>query len=239
MYFLQLSTPAAAVLDVISLCLLMGVVVDAQFQLSFGTPAPAVPTTPRPTLAGGYDPACKDAIKDCKNYGQDSCKGVYLTWAQKNCEATCGFCRPLPTQPPPCVDALPNCADFETSTCTSPTYRPWAEENCRKYCRLCSASQLNSADALTTMPTTLPPSLCVDKVDCTLYGQDACNVNVYGTWGQENCPKYCGICQGIATPPPLCADKSPSCSLYQSDLCSNAGFDAFVKENCLKFCNRC
>jgi len=214
-------------------------VTTGQFVLSFGTPTPAPPTTPRPTLPGGYDPACRDAIDNCKNYGSDSCRGVYLEWANKNCEATCGFCKPLPTQPPACVDKLPNCETFDDQACVDQTYRAWAEENCRRHCRLCTASQLASIDRMTTQPTTIPPFLCVDKVDCTMYGRDACSVDKYGTWGQENCARYCGICQGVATPPPLCVDKNPDCARYQSDLCSNAGFSSFVDENCRKFCNRC
>lgn len=239
-YFIRVPSPAAACGVVVCVYLaLVVVVVDAQFQLSFGNPTQAVPTTPRPTLPGGYDPACRDAISDCDNYGSDSCQGIYKSWAEKNCEATCNFCKPLATQPPQCVDALPNCHDYETAACSQPTYKSWAEKNCRKYCRFCTASQLAGVDALTTQPTTLPPSQCQDKVDCTLYGQDACAIDKYGTWGQENCARFCGICQGVATPPPLCVDKNANCALYQADLCSAPSFESFVKENCLKFCNKC
>jgi len=210
---------------------------DAGFLLSFGSTSAPRPTTPRPTLPGGYDPVCRDNINDCKNYGSDSCRGVYLTWAQKNCEATCGFCRPLPTNPPPCVDLMNNCKDFEDTMCTDMSYRPWAEKNCRKYCRLCTASQLQQI--VTTRATMRPPSQCVDKVDCALYGQDACSLDKYGTWGQENCALFCGICRGVPTPPALCVDKSPNCASYQQDLCSNTDFDSFVASNCLKFCRKC
>ncbi|XP_012940835.1 putative tyrosinase-like protein tyr-3 [Aplysia californica] len=212
---------------------------NAQFQLSFGTPTPPKPTTPRPTLPGGFDPACRDKINNCKNYGADSCTGIYKEWAQNNCESTCGFCKSLPTQPPQCVDKRSDCQDFDDSACTDPSYRSWAEDNCRRHCRLCTASQLMALDAMTTRATTLPPNLCVDKVDCTRYGQDACSVDKYGKWGQENCARYCGICQGVATPPPLCVDKNPDCARYQSDLCTNPGFSSFAEENCRKFCNKC
>lgn len=213
--------------------------VEGQFQLSFGSPAPPAPVTARPTLPGGYDPACKDTIDNCGSYGSDACSGVYLSWAQKNCEATCGFCKTLPTNPPPCVDALPNCESYEQATCSDSTYRSWAEQNCRRYCHLCTASQEAQVMAHTTRATTLSPYQCVDKVDCKLYGRDACSSDIYGNWGRENCALYCGFCQGVATPPPLCADKNPNCAMYQSDLCSNPSYDLFVEGNCMKFCQRC
>jgi len=216
---------------------LLASLANGQFVLSFGSPTPPVPTTPRPTLPGGYDPACKDAIDNCKNYGTSACTGIYAEWAQNNCEAYCGFCKPLPTAPPPCVDALPNCDTYDVKSCTDPKFRGWAEENCRLYCRLCTASQL--AVLTTTRKPTLSPVNCVDKVDCKLYGRDACSMDKYGLWGQENCPLYCGICQGVPTPPPLCVDKNPNCAQYQSDLCTNTGFTGFVDENCRKHCNRC
>jgi len=210
--------------------------VSADFVLSFGNPTPPVPTTPRPTLPGGIDPACKDKIANCANYGSDSCTGQYTTWARRNCEATCGFCKPPPTAPPPCVDKLADCSTYEQSACSDPKFRPWAISNCRAYCRECTASQLAAIDAA---KTTLPPSQCVDKVECSLYGKDACNPAVYGKWGEENCALYCGFCTGVPTPPAPCMDINNNCAGYQSDICTNPDYSQWIDKNCRKFCGVC
>merc|ERR1712110_1072754 len=174
------------------LCVSMVISVGAEFVLSFGNPTPAAPTTPRPTLPGGFDPACKDKIS--------------------------------------------NCATYQQSSCTDPKFRPWALENCRAYCRECTASQLAVIDAA---KTTLPPTQCVDKVECSRYGQDACNPAVYGTWGEENCALYCGFCTGVPTPPTPCMDVNSNCAGYQSDICTNPDYDQWVGDNCRKFCGIC
>ncbi|RUS80906.1 hypothetical protein EGW08_011342 [Elysia chlorotica] len=145
----------------------------------------------------------------------------------------------MPTQPPPCVDKLPDCATYESGSCTSPSYRAWAEENCRAHCRFCTSNQLAALDALTTRATTRSPATCVDLVDCSRYGQDACNPALYGDWGAQNCPAFCGICQGVATPGAPCADTRADCNMFQSDLCTNALFSGFVDGNCRKFCGKC
>lgn len=41
-----------------------------------------------------------------------------------------------PTDPPPCVDTLDNCAQYSDSACKAP-YLEWAADNCRAFCGLC------------------------------------------------------------------------------------------------------
>lgn len=36
---------------------------------------------------------------------------------------------------------------------------------------------------------------CVDKVDCRLYGPDACD-GLYKAWAKDNCPRHCNFCAG-------------------------------------------
>jgi len=213
----------------LSLCLVPGTL--GQFQLSFGTQGP-----PAPTFAplGQIDPNCRDAIDDCSRYGKDSCIGQYATWAKNNCPLYCGFCTGVPTTPPPCVDVLDNCAGYEQGACTSADYAAWAQANCRRTCRLCPAAVLAQLDSLTT---TIPPSQCVDKVDCRLYTKTACNGS-FEMWAKDNCPNYCGFCQGVQTSKP-CLDSRPNCAQFEKDMCTNPTYKIWVDDNCAQYCGRC
>jgi len=205
---------------------------SSAFILSLGTQAPAVVTGGPPVPS-----VCADKISNCRDYGQSSCSGQYERWAKDNCRATCGFCVAPPTAPPPCQDALPDCANYDSAMCSDDRYRGWAEANCRRHCGFCTASQLQAIAAAPV--TTIAPSACVDQADCARYGKDACDVTQYGTWGRDNCPQYCGVCQGPPTTPPPCIDVDPSCNQYQADLCTATAYTSFVQKNCRKFCNKC
>jgi len=203
------------------------------FQLSFGTQGPQQPAAPTRPF-GAFDPNCADKIQNCYAYGADACKGQYRNWAAENCELTCGFCVGPATTPPPCIDVLDNCAGFEKDACTSPDYSQWAHANCRRTCRLCPASVLAQLDAMTT---TIPPSQCVDKVDCRLYTKSACS-GTFEHWAHENCANYCGFCQGVATTKP-CLDTRPNCAQYDKDMCTNPQYKIWVDDNCPQYCGRC
>ncbi|XP_076470461.1 uncharacterized protein LOC143300575 [Babylonia areolata] len=131
-----------------------------------------------------------DKLSTCHLYDKaTACGALYEAWARDNCPVYCGYCRDAhPTSPPPCEDALDNCAAFGPEACKG-QYLPWATDNCRKTCNLCS---------------------CVDKLDnCQRYGRYAC-VGHYEAWARDNCAKTCGLCdhspqQRQPTPPnPLC-----------------------------------
>ncbi|CAG5128552.1 unnamed protein product [Candidula unifasciata] len=179
---------------------------------------------------------CLDKIPDCQVYGQGACSGDYETWARQNCAATCGFCIPVTTQPPPCTDFLDNCESYGKTTCETAEYVSWALTNCRAYCRFCTAAQLTELDA---RKTTIPPELCLDKLDCDMYGDYICKDKDYAGWATTNCPLYCGFCKGIPTPPKPCVDTQPDCPLYGSDVCSNPEYTTWVKDHCAKFCGLC
>ena len=57
-----------------------------------------------------------------------------------------GFFPPVsrPTNPPPCVDTLHNCAQYTDSACKAP-YLQWAADNCRAFCGLCCELHCNAA----------------------------------------------------------------------------------------------
>ena len=38
---------------------------------------------------------------------------------------------------------------------------------------------------------------CIDKEDCSLYGKDYACSGEFRDWATINCPRYCGICDGI------------------------------------------
>ncbi|XP_061197993.1 uncharacterized protein LOC133206079 [Saccostrea echinata] len=42
-----------------------------------------------------------------------------------------------PTAPPPCVDKINNCNQYQLATCTDKLYRDWALVNCPKFCGFC------------------------------------------------------------------------------------------------------
>ncbi|XP_041368758.1 uncharacterized protein LOC121383059 [Gigantopelta aegis] len=208
----------------------------AQFELHFVTPGPATPSPPIPHPgSGGFDPTCVDKLANCKLFGQSSCVGEYAPWAKQNCKNFCKFCIGPTTPAPECKDVLPNCAAYDKASCTNSVYKNWAETKCRRFCRLCPQNVLAVLD---TMTTTVPPTSCVDKLECKQYGQSSCK-GLYVGWARSNCPNYCGFCKGIPTPPGLCKDKIPNCNRYAKDSCTNPAFKLWAHDNCKMFCGFC
>ncbi|CAL1540868.1 unnamed protein product [Lymnaea stagnalis] len=196
------------------------------------------------TISVGSEAECKDAIQNCREYGADTCSGLYLSWAKSNCAATCGICTPsLTTEAPACVDHLTNCYTYQGDICTNAVYRGWAEGNCRKFCRFCTESQLSLLDSQTTTQATIKsPAGCYDKFKCESFGSIACSIEKYGNWGQMNCPVYCGFCQGTTPTTTMaapCVDTRPDCSTFQEDTCTNSLYKNWAESNCRKFCKFC
>ncbi|KAK7485916.1 hypothetical protein BaRGS_00022911, partial [Batillaria attramentaria] len=216
-------------LGLFGLVLLVTQRVDGQLVLSFGAP----PT--QAAAAGGFDPNCADKLDNCDLFGAQSCGGQYEQWARDNCALTCKYCQGPPTTPPPCVDMLDNCAAYEDGACSDPQYLGWAKANCRRTCRMCPADVLARLDSQTT---TIPPSQCVDKLDCRLYGQSSCSGD-YELWAKENCMSYCGFCVGVATTQKPCLDSRPNCDQYEKDMCNNPDYSIWVDDNCAQYCGRC
>lgn len=209
------------------LSLLLLQLTNAQdFQLFFGT---------RPTEGPTATPVCADKVDNCGQYGADACHGQYESWARDNCALTCKYCVGPSTQAPPCVDVIDNCASYQADACTSADYKNWAQANCRRTCRMCPANVLAQLDALTT---TMPPTACVDKLDCRLYGQSTCTGD-YVPWAKQNCIRYCGFCSGVATTSKPCLDVRPNCDQYDKDMCTNPSYTIWVDDNCPQYCNRC
>lgn len=208
----------------------------------FIRPSSLVSTTPSETTADYLSIRtttfkCEDALPDCESYGKGSCSGVYEAWARKNCQVYCGFCDPPPTEAPPCIDTIDNCAGYGNASCKA--YVSWAKANCRLYCRYCTEEQLKEIDSRTTTVATIPPELCVDKLECRYYGNSICSDPNYTGWAQNNCPLYCNYCTGVPTPPKPCMDVQPDCPSYGSDVCYDPQYTVWVQDHCPKFCGLC
>ncbi|KAL8620330.1 hypothetical protein ACOMHN_043850 [Nucella lapillus] len=217
-----------------TICLLLALLHQSQgqgFQLFFGTK----PTSGSPLAPGVVDPNCADKYENCAGYGVNACAGQYAAWARDNCALTCKFCTGPQTTPPPCVDVMDNCHTFQTDACTNPEYKAWAQNNCRRFCRMCPAEVLAQLDALTT---TLPPSQCVDKLDCRLYGQSSCR-GKFESWAKSNCMNFCGFCKGQPTTAKPCLDSRPNCADYDKDMCTNPSYKFWADDNCPHYCGRC
>ncbi|XP_063433373.1 mucin-2-like isoform X3 [Mytilus trossulus] len=194
------------------------------FQLFFGTTQSATKTE------------CKDKLPNCFAFKKESCLAPYEKWAQDYCPNYCGFCVGPPTPAPACEDTKTDCQSYQKSVCTDDAYRQWSYDNCRYYCRLCTPAQLAMKDS---QVTTLPPALCVDKLDdCKLYGKSSCT-GEYSSWAKENCRRYCGFCVGLPTPAPPCRDVIPNCNRYQKDTCTSMKYKGWAEENCNKYCGFC
>ncbi|XP_052100630.1 mucin-2-like isoform X2 [Mytilus californianus] len=179
---------------------------------------------------------CKDKLPNCFAFKKDSCKAPYEKWAHDYCPLYCGFCQGPPTPAPACEDTKSDCDSYQKSVCTDDVYRQWSYDNCRYYCRLCTPAQLALKDS---QITTLPPALCVDKLDdCKLYGKDSCT-GEYSGWAKENCRRFCGFCVGLPTPAPPCRDVIPNCNRYQKNTCTDIKYKGWAEENCNKFCGFC
>lgn len=196
------------------------------------------------TLGGAV---CQDKIDNCSQYGLTVCT-TYQPWARDHCSAYCGFCIAPSTTPLPCADKIDDCESYGQNVCSEPRYIAWVLENCRYFCRQCSDEQLANADSKTT---TLPPPLCVDKLDtCVRYSQDVCTT--YKRWAQENCRYYCRLCTQeqlliadskttttttIGTPAIPCKDNLPHCDVYGDDICTT--YPSWAEVNCRAYCRFC
>ncbi|KAK3611253.1 hypothetical protein CHS0354_003882 [Potamilus streckersoni] len=206
-------------LSLLLLCVNPG---KSQFQLGFMTDRP----TPRT-----FNPDCKDQLDNCYSFSKEYCRAPYEQWAKDYCANTCGFCIGPTTPALPCTDNITNCESYGTNVCTDLNYRTWANKNCRYTCRLC-------ADGFIYTTTTLAPEKCVDKVECRRYGNTACS-GQYKDWSHDNCPMYCGYCQGIPTPPPACVDKIPNCQGYEKTVCTSPTYQQWAEDNCRNYCGFC
>ncbi|XP_052705708.1 uncharacterized protein LOC128181373 [Crassostrea angulata] len=196
------------------------------------------------TLGGAV---CQDKIDNCSQYGLTVCT-TYQPWARDHCSAYCGFCIAPSTTPLPCADKIDDCESYGQHVCSEPRYIAFVLENCRYFCRQCSDEQLANADSKTT---TLPPPLCVDKLDtCVRYSQDVCTT--YKRWAQENCRFYCRLCSQeqlliadskttttttIGTPAIPCKDNLPHCDVYGDDICTT--YPSWAEVNCRAYCRFC
>ncbi|XP_076470008.1 uncharacterized protein LOC143300296 [Babylonia areolata] len=129
------------------------------------------------------NPACKDPLDNCQDYGHEACVGQYEPWARRHCPHYCGYetCGDSTTPAPVCADKLPNCNDYEDDACQG-AYLSWAKQNCQKRCNLCP------------QPATHAPNTCFDVLpDCVSYGTYACQPP-YTEWARENCNQTCGFC---------------------------------------------
>jgi len=181
------------------------------------------------------DPDCRDRIDSCSSFPDTSCQEPYLEWAKTNCQQRCGFCRGTSTAPPPCVDNIKNCETYSKDICSKKEYKAWVHENCRAFCLDCTPLQIQE---LTTTTTTISMIDCYDKIDCRTYGANACAKD-FADWSKENCPMYCGICQGTPTTPPPCVDRIPNCKAYNPTMCTDPDYAIWVQDNCKKFCGAC
>ncbi|KAL3863515.1 hypothetical protein ACJMK2_005269 [Sinanodonta woodiana] len=186
--------------------------------------------TDRPT-PGAFNPDCKDQLDNCYSFSKEYCRAPYDQWAKDYCANTCGFCIGPTTPALPCSDNITNCDSYGTNVCTDLNYRTWANKNCRYTCRLC-------ADGYVYTTTTIAPANCVDKMECQRYGNTACSEQ-YKEWSHENCPSYCGYCQGIPTHPPPCVDKIPNCKNYEITVCTNPTYLMWAQDNCRNYCAIC
>lgn len=95
---------------------------------------------------------CRDLI-NCRPYPKERIcpsNSSYFPWANVRCRAYCGICI-VNTPPPPCVDKISNCNEYDADLCTNPLYRLFREDNCQLFCGLCT-----TADAGTSPPP--PPN---------------------------------------------------------------------------------
>ncbi|VDI21862.1 Hypothetical predicted protein, partial [Mytilus galloprovincialis] len=95
---------------------------------------------------------CVDKIDNCLDYTDESCFGIFTSWAKENCPYTCGYCNDsVPTKPSEhtptvqqivtnvtgCVDKIDNCLDYTDESCFG-IFTSWAKENCPYTCGYCN-----------------------------------------------------------------------------------------------------
>ncbi|XP_061178335.1 uncharacterized protein LOC133186973 [Saccostrea echinata] len=80
---------------------------------------------------------------------------------------------------------------------------------------------------------------CVDKINnCANYGRTSC-LHPYEEWARDNCPLYCGICNGPPTTETPCADTRDDCDTYGKNICQDVKYAPWVLDNCRYYCRQC
>ncbi|XP_025113419.1 uncharacterized protein LOC112575657 [Pomacea canaliculata] len=194
---------------------------------------------------------CKDAVDNCPLYGESVCSNAdYAEWVQINCAKFCKMCggadittsttttttttTPSTTtttamgRSEECKDQLSNCNLYDPTVCTNPAYKEWARTNCAFFCKMCGDKDTTTPTATTT--TTTPfvttqqqvKSDCRDQTDvCSQYTSIICNDTRYTAWVQDNCARFCNLCQSDAATTTItmvrseeCKDQLSSCNQY-------------------------
>lgn len=96
---------------------------------------------------------CDNKDSDCDYYNDESCVGIYESWARDHCALRCGYCE---NKTEPCVDLINYCDKFEANMCTDINYSGFARTNCRAFCNLCGVPVHNTNS--TTSNNTATPS---------------------------------------------------------------------------------
>nr|XP_022335628.1 integumentary mucin C.1-like [Crassostrea virginica] len=202
-------------------------------------------------LLDGVNDCQDDPTLKCWYYDDTQCRGVYEAFAREHCPLRCGYC---PGKAPPCVDNIPDCADYGQEVCGNSAFQGFLRENCRKFCGFCTVVTTTTTTAIpstttttttTTTPTTTtraPPKTtsplptgadCVDvRGDCQNH-LHAC-LGVFRTWAIRNCARSCGYC----TNSPPCED-TVDCVHLPASLCTDPALRDFATTSCRKFCKFC
>ncbi|CAG2185197.1 unnamed protein product [Mytilus edulis] len=189
--------------------------------------APTTPTDPTTMTTKGVHSCVDDSRITCNH---SSCSSNL----KRFCPVTCNLC--VNKLPPPCVDKITNCNEYDADLCTNPLYRLFTTDNCQKFCGLCktTASTTMAAPTTPTDPTTTTTKgvhSCVDdsRITCN-HSSCSSNLKVF-------CPVTCNLCVN-KTPPP-CVNKVSNCNEYDADLCTNPLYRLFREDNCKLFCGLC
>lgn len=200
----------------------------------------------------------------------------YAEWVQINCAKFCKMCGGADITTPTtttttttttpstttttamvrseeCKDQLSNCNLYDPTVCTNPAYKDWARTNCAFFCKMCGDEDTTTPTATTT--TTTPfvttqqqvKSDCRDQTDvCSQYTSIICNDTRYTAWVQDNCARFCNLCQSDAATTTItmvrseeCKDQLSSCNQYDPTVCNNPVYKDWARTNCAFFCKLC
>ncbi|XP_062602546.1 integumentary mucin C.1-like [Saccostrea cucullata] len=209
------------------------------------------------------------AVNDCQDdptlkcwyYDDSQCKGVYEPFARLHCPLRCGYC---PGKTPPCVDNIPDCADYGKAICGNGNFQGFLRENCRKFCGYCTVSSTTQTTKTTTTTTritstttktgTTPAPATTKAVvsgtsttqmmlstgtDCRDVRSDCQQhhhacVGVFQRWALKKCADTCGYCSNS----PLCED-TVDCTHLPASLCMETSLRDFAMTSCRKYCGFC